>query len=548
MLITLDTTRADVVGCYGGAKAATPRLDALAAEGITFDAAYTVTPVTLPAHASMLTGLYPTRHGIRANGLRALPRSATTLAELASEAGHQTAAFIAAVVLDPTFGLDQGFHRYDAPARQGESTSSHIHARPADEVISAAVDWIRGRDRDQPFFVWVHLFDPHGPYAPPPEFHFGDSARAAYLGEVAFADREVGRFLDALRDEDAMDRTTVLVVADHGEAFGEHGEHTHGMYCYEPTLKVPMILRLPGAARGGERRPEPVSVVDVYPTLARSMGLEPPGGLDGIDVGPPAPSDDRGIYLESYTGFISYGWSPLAGWIDSRGKYLHGAEPELYDPRSDPREETNLASERPDELRRYREEIIRLTARPPLPQDEETGGADEELLQALRDIGYAVVGGSDEELPHPLDLGDRASPSGMVEAYADLLRAQEMNNQGRWEESEIVFRRVLAEDPDNYFALDRLAQNLMSQNRPQEAVVYYRHLLRDGPQWAPSHFNLGLCLQAEGDVDGAIEHMARAVAIRPGQANFFEALVELLEAEGRTEEAETYRRLRAEGR
>jgi len=255
LLITLDTTRADVLGPYGGPPGLAPTIERMAREGVVFERAYSVAPLTQPSHASMMTGLWPPVHGVRENGLNALPPAAETVAERARARGLQTAAFVAAVVLDAAFGLDQGFDTYVGPARKGESTTSHVAELPGDVVVDRALAWLSARERRKPFFLWVHLFDPHGPYTPPPAYQRQgrNEATSLYAGEVSFADAQVGRLLDALRADGTLEETFVLLVADHGEAFGEHGEPTHGAYVWDTTLHVPLILRYPHGARAGER-------------------------------------------------------------------------------------------------------------------------------------------------------------------------------------------------------------------------------------------------------------------------------------------------------
>ncbi len=387
LLITLDTTRADALGCYGRVPAVTPNLDSLAREGVLFDNAHCAAPSTLPSHASMLTGLYPIRNSVRHNGLQPLPQSARTLAESAKEKGFDTAAFIGSVVLADSFGLNQGFDVYDQPRHEELGVSTHFGERRASDVIDAALAWLKRRDRARPFFMWVHLFDPHAPYAPPKEFQTGALAREPYLGEIAFADRELGRLLAALREQKLLDRVAVLAIADHGESFGEHGESSHGVYCYESTLRVPLILRMPGGEHG-VRKNALVSGVDVYPTLAEAMGLAvpPSGEIDGVSLF--APKLDRGIYFESYYAWNAYRWSPIAGWLDGQGKYLHSSTPEFFDLTADPGEAHDLASQR--DSGRYEAAISALAARPALVQGD-AHGIDEALKQRIRSLGYAGV-------------------------------------------------------------------------------------------------------------------------------------------------------------
>jgi len=541
LLVTLDTTRADALSCYGGQADTTPNLDELAAQGVLYEAAFTVAPLTQPSHASMLTGLYPPRHGIRDNGMGSLSDEALTLAELASEAGYETAAVVAAVVLDRAFGLAQGFDHYGAPSRAKGSSDSHIRDRPAGEVVDDALRWLGRRDLERPFFLWVHVFDPHAPYAPPRPFaERSASARELYRGEVAYVDRELGRLFDGLRNEGLWERTSVVVVADHGEAFGEHGEPTHGAYCYQATMRVPLILKPADRfARSGERSSAIVSVTDVFPTLAQAMGLGAPADVDGRSFLTQDPPDERGVYLESYSGHLKYNWSPLSGWVDRHGKYLHSSDPELYRWVEDPDETENVAAMAAAELERYRGAIAVLSERPALASG---GGVDAQLTDALGDLGYAATGGARSDVPAPLAPSDLPAPHERREALRRGLDAQELIDAGRPADAEELLRRVLAENPDNWFALDRLATSLIQQERPEEAIAPLQRLVSGGPQWAGSWFNLGLCLQSVDRLDEAFVAWRRAVELEPTQPLFPSYLADRLREAGREEEARAVER------
>jgi len=536
LLVTLDTVRADALGCYGRKPAVTQNLDLLAREGTLFEDAHCVAPSTLPSHASMLTGLYPIRHTVRHNGLHPLPQSARTLAEAAREKGFETAAFVGSVVLADSFGLDQGFDVYDEPSRAGPSVTTHFDERPASQVIDAALAWLARRDRSRPFFLWVHLFDPHAPYAPPAEFRTGALAGEPYLGEIAFADRELGRLLAALRKQGWLERTAVLAVADHGEAFGEHGEISHGTYCYEPTLRVPLILRLPDGEHGA-REHRPVSPVDVYPTLAEVMGLPPPRAdeIDGVSL--LAPPADRGVYFESYYAWHAYGWSPIAGWLDERGKYLHSSTPEIFDLSDDPSEQRNLAGRL--DSSRYEAAIAALAARPALASGD-AGGIDETLQRKIRGLGYAGVEDARAVEPHPLARTDRPSPAQRNLELRRLTEALVMVNAGRPVEAAARLDQVLAVDPDNPEALDLSSVCAIRTSRYADAVPLLERIVASGRARAPTHYNLGLALSELGRLDQAIAAYQRALGIAPDEPRVLQALVPLLRRAGREGEASAY--------
>ncbi len=534
LLVTLDTTRRDALTCYGAPAGITPELDALAADGVRFTAAYSAVPLTLPSHASMLTGLYPPRHGLRDNGLAALPSSAVTLAELAREAGYETAAFQAAVVLDRAFGLDQGFDTYVGPALAAESHSSHFAELPAEQVVERALGWLDGRDRTKRFFLWVHLFDPHLPREPAEEFQ-RRSPLDPYLAEVAQMDHAIGRLVARLKANEVFDDTVVMVVGDHGEAFGEHGEITHGSYCWETTLRIPMILREPSPGRAGTTVDAIVSVVDVFPTLAWAMGVPPGSEHDGQSLFGRRPDAKRGAYFESYNGWSSYGWSPLAGWLDPDGKYLHSSEPQFFDIARDPGETNDLADERAGELERYRARIAAMVERGSLGASGEA--IDEALLNQIKSLGYAGLGAGDIDWPAPLAPSERPSPQSRVQEQERSLKALQLVELGRFDKAETLLREITDDNPRNFFALDRLALVLMRQGKFTAAVAPLERLVSEGPQWAGSWYNLGECLAVAERPADALAAFERALELNPRQPAFLERLHEEYAARGEAERA-----------
>ncbi len=520
LLITLDTTRADVLGIYGGPKGITPNLDRIAAEGLRYTRAQTVAPLTLPAHSSMLTGLYPPRHRVRDNGIRPLPGSASTLAERAREKGLRTAAFVAAAVLDDTFGLNQGFELYVDPERTPEEELTHFEELSATQVVDAALEWAETLQPGERFFAWVHLFDAHGPYEPPADLSLR-FRRNPYHGEVAYADREIGRLMDTLAATGRLDDTTVLVVADHGEAFGEHLEISHGSYCYQTTMQVPFLVRYPDGYGAGEVREDVVSVVDVHPTLAEAMGLLPAPDIDGLSLLRRRSPAGRGVYFESYNGYMSYGWSPLAGWLDGQGKYLHSSRPQFFDLDEDPEESRDRIGE--EDVERYRSALARVFELDVLPDDAEAT-IDEELRRKIQDLGYAAMGDIEESLPHPLDPSDRPSPAERAEEQAETLRAIHLIDIKLLDQAIPIFESVLAGNPDNLFALDKYAYCLVQRERFEEALPHLERLTREGPGWAGSYFNLGLALDAVGRTEEALAPLSRALELDPANPLFRQTL------------------------
>ncbi len=344
LLVTIDTLRADALGCYGG-RAATPVLDRLAAGGVRFDFAHAHAVVTLPSHASILTGEYPFTHGIRENSGYRLAPGRATLATRLRATGRAAGAFVGAVVLDARYGLNAGFDHYDDRLPVGHvPTAISMPERRGDEVVAAARRWIEAQSG--PWFAWVHLYDPHAPYAPPSPYDT-QYAGAPYFGEVAWVDHVLAPLLDEVR---AGTRPTLVVVtSDHGEALGEHGEMTHGLFAYEPTLRVPLILAQVGGATGtshGTVSSVPARHVDLVPTILDLVGAPAPGDLPGRSLVPALAgqdSSDRVSYFEAMSASLNRGWAPLGGVLAGREKFIDLPLPELYDLATDAGEQRNLA-------------------------------------------------------------------------------------------------------------------------------------------------------------------------------------------------------------
>jgi arylsulfatase A-like enzyme len=362
VIITLDTTRADRLSPYGLMDVSLPALERLAREGVLFHQASTVAPLTLPAHSSLFTGLFPHRHGVRDNADRPLAADRVTLAEILREQDFETAAFVGSVVLDPERGLGQGFEEYGGVRQTisngGATTGApglapEARERRADAVVADATRWLarlgrgdgrRDGERGPRFFLWTHLNDPHRPYDPPEPFrsqHFDP-----YVGEIAFADSQIGRLLDALDLHRLLDDTIVIVAGDHGESLGEHGERDHGIFVYESVLRVPLIVRAPGFTP--RRIAAPVRVVDVVPTILEILDIpaSPMDGVSLVDVmsGRRTDPELEGFAESMYP--LRFGWSPLRALRDGRFKLIDAPRPELYDLERDPFEERNLFDER----------------------------------------------------------------------------------------------------------------------------------------------------------------------------------------------------------
>ena len=425
VVVTIDTLRADHVGSYGSERARTPVLDGLAREGVRFDAAFSPVPLTLPAHATLLTGLDPDLHGVRHNAVFTLAPGIPSLPERLRAAGFGTAAFVGAFVLDRRFGLARGFDVYDdamGGRRSGRAVVGFAERR-ADAVVDAFLGWLEtAPDR---FFAWVHVYDPHADYDPPAGFSLGFAGRP-YDGEIAFVDSQLGRLFEALDARFDREDTLVVVTSDHGESLGEHGEPTHSYSLYAATQRIPMIWRGPGF-RGGRTLDDVVRLADVAPTILAALGQEPFPASSGRDLAPLLRGDapPARAYAETLATHLDYAWSALFSVRDTRWSYIRAPEPELYDLAADPREQRNLAAERPEVARELDAWLAeRIANARPLGAAAELSAEERARLQAL---GYVAGAGESADA----DLGG-PDPKQRVGVLVALERAEALGGRGRW--------------------------------------------------------------------------------------------------------------------
>jgi arylsulfatase A-like enzyme len=495
VLITIDTLRADRVGAYGYAAARTPAIDALAGRGARFGHAYATAPITLPSHASILSGRYPRGHGARHNGI---PVSATAplVTEAFARAGFATGAFVTAFPLDRRFGLNRGFGTYSD--RLPRSSGRVSNERPGAAAVDEAIAWLE-RHRQQRFFLWVHLFEPHAPYGRP-----GDArpAAARYDDEVAEADRQVGRIVSAVGPE--IERSVFVVTADHGEAFGEHGEITHSLFVYDATLRVPLVAAGPGISRTVSD--VPVSLIDVAPTVTALLGVERIDA-DGVDLGPAlrgAVLPARTLYAESFAPLLDFGWSPLRTVRTGPFKYIEAPRPELYRLDRDPGETREILSQgeveqsRVAELTRLVEQFSPATLATEAPADREAAAR----LQALGYIGSRPSAG-----------GERVDPKDQRELAADLARATSGDLQGP--ELVQVLRRIISRDPKNPQANLRLGYALQASGNCAEAVRHFRAAIDGHVPGAEAHLGLAGCQAAARQFEAALGTMRNALRTDP---------------------------------
>ena len=474
VLISIDTLRADHLGCYGAPGNPTPNLDRFATDGVRFDRVYASVPVTTPSHATILTGTSPLYHGVRSNGPHTLPQSSETLAEVLRDAGYATAAFVGAFPLDRSFGVDQGFGHFDDEfSDRGEKLSNYHVERTAGVVVSRALEWLSRRDRERPFFLFVHVFDPHLPYSPPEPFRSRWSDDP-YSGEIAYTDAEIGRLLAALAAGDHADSTLVAVLSDHGESLGEHDESTHGVFVYDSTLHVPLILRGPGIPTA-KVVDEPVQLVDVMPTLAAGVGLEVPDEVQGHDLSVLFTEDgalpsDTVYYAESLLPQIQYGWAPLKSVREGRWKYIEAPTRELYDLQADPGETDNLWGREPQVQERLRGVLRLADERLSAPTSDAAARSPvgAETAQKLAALGY--VGAFDADHAEGVDPMSLPDPKERIEIFNRIEQAFELIAEGRSAEALALYRELLDQYPGETWLRMAMARLLMESRRYGELV------------------------------------------------------------------------------
>jgi arylsulfatase A-like enzyme/Tfp pilus assembly protein PilF len=539
LLISIDTLRADHLGGYGYVGARTPRLDALARSGLRFETATTVVPLTLPAHSSLMTGTFPSWHGVRDNGGFYLGDDQVTLAEVLREKGLRTGGFVGSFVLDRRWGIAQGFERFFDEFdldRFKDSPSMDAIQRPGSEVVDKALAWL-GTERERPFFAWVHLYDAHTPYEAPEPYRsqFPKTLHGAYDAEIAYTDAQVGRLLDSLDQDGRLAETLVVVVGDHGEMLGEHGEQTHGFFIYEAATHVPLIMAGPGVP--ARAIPDQVRLVDVMPSVLELLGVAPPKVVQGVSLMPLARGARLGLiaHSESWYPRYHYGWSELRSVQDGRFKLIHAPRPELYDLQSDPREAKDRAGEdraRVDTLARALEAIEASTTGKqapigPRPVDAET----EERLAALGYVGGSVSRRNLEDRP-------RGDPKDKIGLYNLMKQAGSSSAEDRVEEAIAKVRQALAEDPEIVEAYMLLGNFLKKGKKPAEAIAAYKQALARDDEHQGALFSLALAYKDGGRLGEARAGFERARELDPRNGKVLWQLADLYMRQGQPEKAE----------
>ncbi|MGB7297550.1 MAG: sulfatase-like hydrolase/transferase [Candidatus Aminicenantales bacterium] len=556
ILMTLDTTRADHLACYGYPDVKTPHLDSLARRGVLFEQAATTSPLTLPAHCSIMTGMYPTYHNVRINGNTALNEEQTTIAEVLSARGYRCGAFIAAFVLDGRWGLNQGFKHYDDQFDLKKYKHIDLGAvqRPGNEIMDAALDWLE-KEKDSPFFAWIHLYDPHTPYEPPEPYlsEYGPRGLAGlYDGEIAFMDEQIGRCLGWLERNGLNKNTVLILVGDHGEGLGSHGEGTHGYYIYDYAVHVPFIVVTPFESLQGVRVPSQVRVVDIFPTLMELAAVGPPLETQGRSLLPdmfrPEKEEDGFAYSESMSPNLQFGWSSLHALRTTKYKYINAPRAELYDLSRDTGEQMNLFAEYPDVARKMKQALDRHmeeTGRDaPAPQ---AANLDKETMERLSALGYigapvAAKKASAETGPlaDPKDkfpvfqavtaAGELVLEQKYAEAAAKIesaLKDEPMIPQalmvlatcyvelGRTEEAKAKLELVLKEDLESIPALISMANILLDERKDDDVIALCKQTLSLDERNTQAHTLIGEIQMGRLNYSEALPHLERAVEIQP---------------------------------
>jgi arylsulfatase A-like enzyme/tetratricopeptide (TPR) repeat protein len=556
ILVTMDTTRADHLACYGYSRIKTPVLDGLAARGVLFENCATATPLTLPSHSTIMTGMYPTYHGVRVNGNSALGEEQTTLAEVFAGRGYHCGAFIAAFVLDGRWGLKQGFHHYDD--RFDLNKYKHIDLgavqRPGNEVMDAALAWLES-EKGSPFFAWVHLYDPHIPYEPPEPFRseYGADPVSRYDGEIAFMDSQIGRLTQWLAAAGLDSKSIIVLVGDHGESLGDHGEGTHGYFVYDSTIRVPLIVVAPFLDPKRARVSSQVRTADVFPTILELAGADPLNQVQGRSL-VSAMIDPRGAdlgpaYSESMAPNMQFGWSPLYTLRTADFKFIDAPRPEFYDLNRDPGEKTDVQNLYPDRALAMKKDLDRLMRETgqgaPTPQ---AANLDKETIERLAALGYIGApvpvkraGAKGQAgLPDPKDklpVFESVTEAGVLiqeERYsiaAELLQRALAGEPhipqallllgtcyqalGKIEEAKAALDLVLKDNPENVQALIVLANILIRAGKTEDAVAVCKQMLAVDDRNNQAYALLGEAYIRAHEEAKAVPYLRKAVEIQP---------------------------------
>lgn len=540
LLVTIDTLRADHLGCYGYGSARTPNIDRLAGESVVFDNATTAVPLTLPSHATIMTGVYPPTHGVRDNGGFYLDDRWETLAEFLKSRGFATGGFISAFVLDRRWGIAQGFEEYydHFELSKFKMVSLDSVQRRGDETLRHALEWI-DRNGNRRFFAWVHFYDPHTPYDPPEPFAsaFTERPFGLYDGEIAFVDSLIGEMRRHLEERGLLDTTLLVLTADHGESLGDHGETGHGFFIYDATTRVPLIVRAPGFAH--RRIAGQVRTIDLYATICGALGLQPPAQVEGSNLVPmmkgKALLHPLTAYSESYYPFYHYGWSELKSLRAAGTKYIEAPEREFYSLVNDSREEANLYHPGEGRVVQMETQLTRMLSRFTAPQMPRP--VDDDALEKLEALGYIGTGTTQSAGSPQRALEDPKSKIGL---YNRVKKAQWKSAEGKSEEAMAEVTAVLAEDPRILEALLLQGNLSMKARQYREARNSFQKALDVNPQYASAIFSMALAYEREGNRQAATAGFQRLLEIDPRDSKAYFHLGDLALAQKNMQQALTY--------
>ena len=540
VLITIDTLRADRVGCYGYRQARTPTLDALAHEGVLFQTVVASIPLTLPSHCSIMTGTYPTLHGVRDNVGYTMGDSPPTLATILKQRGYSTAAFVGADVLDPERGLNRGFDTYSCPLRRRMGRNNPLVfnlvelQRRAEEVVADALGWLSTQPGHaaKPFFVWIHLYDPHMPYDPPARFRA--LLRDPYDGEIAYADYALGKAFGYLKQHNLYDSSLIIAASDHGESFGEHGEYAHGYFVYDTTLLVPLIIKPPLGSGIAPRRSEvPVRTIDIAPTVLQFLDIAPPPSMQGVGLlpllrGRTAGSSTGVTYCETFYP-NEFGWSVLRALRSGQFKYIDAPKPELYDLAADPQENHNLYETKKAAALELKTQFDDLVAKITPKEPPQRVALSPEEAQALASLGYVATSGpmAVGKPGHPLP-----DPKDELPTYKTLSSATQMAAEGKCDRALPLLTRLTQEQPALFLGQLTLAKCDLASGKYQAAESALDSAIRASPGNLDAVFYKGICLFQESRFNEALPSLQLVAKALPNEPYVHFYLGSIFEREG----------------
>ena len=542
VIVTIDTLRADRLGCYGSRDVATPNLDRIAASGAMAPEAAVHVPLTRPSHVCLFTGLYPADSGIRDNVSSSLPAGIPTLAQILKAQGFRTAAFVSSIVLSAQSGLERGFDAYGDAFDAGGDDARFLNTiqKRGDVTTGEAVAWLRARPQGR-MFLWLHLYDPHDPYEPP-EPYASRYAGRPYDGEVAFADELVGRLDEELQRLGLRSDTLLVVTSDHGEGLGEHRENVHGFFVYQSTLRVPFIARGPGIPPGA-RLGVTARTVDVFPTALDMLGVPRPPGLKlrGRSLAGALRGKERPVeaasYAEALLPLLHYGWSDLRSLREGRWKYIEAPRPELYDLEQDPGETKDRATAEPARAEALRSALARQIEeeRKATPAPPGAAGVPPDLLEKLGALGY-LGAGAPREGP-----GTGADPKDKIEEFKvlnrlvreGLTRLRAGDPKGAVASLSELERRGISSFEVHYY----LGRALVALGKPREAAPHFEKAIERLPGFSAAYLALADCRIATKDLNGALEAVRHGETASPKDPRLFEREAQLLKRLGRAQEA-----------